>query len=73
MKKCLDKKLPNKRKFGIISYLREKLRMQRDCRIPKFIIKKEKVTFGIQGGYYEYYRKKCIEGNDPGKCENIVP
>jgi len=37
MKKCLDKKLPNKRKFGIISYLREKLEMQRDCRIPKTI------------------------------------
>jgi hypothetical protein len=33
----IDKKLPNNRKFGIILYLREKLEMQRECRIPKNI------------------------------------
>ena len=37
MKDSIDKKLPNNRKFGIISYQREKLEMQRDCRIPKNI------------------------------------
>ena len=35
MMDLIDKNLPNIRKFGIISYLREKLEMQRDCRIPK--------------------------------------
>lgn len=33
MQKSTDGKLPNKRKFGIIPYLREKIRTQRECRI----------------------------------------
>ena len=37
MAETIDKKLPNIRKFGIISYLRETIRMQRECRIPKNI------------------------------------
>lgn len=73
MQKSTDGKLPNKRKFGIIPYLREKIRTQRECRIPQKKKKREKVTFGIQGGYYEFYRKRTTERNDSGKRKNAVP
>ena len=61
MQKSTDGKLPNKRKFGIIPYLREKIRTQRECRIPQKRKKERRLPLVSKGVIMSFIEKEQLK------------